>query len=84
MPGPGRKELRSLRLKAEVTPGTKVAPRFLWRGPVEGIDDQREVKHPEMQVGIFGGTDDIYVPKLLAALEFPSTEATFEQRPICS
>jgi hypothetical protein len=81
MPGPGRKELRSLRLKAEATNGVKVAPRFLWRGPVEGIEDQREVKHPEMQVGIFGGTDDIYIPKLLAALEFPSTEATFEQLP---
>ncbi len=81
MPGPGRKELRSLRLKAEVTNGTKVAPRFLWRGPVEGIDDTREVKHVEMQVGIFGGTDDIYVPKLAAELEFASTEATFEQIP---
>jgi hypothetical protein len=81
MPGPGRKELRSLRLKAESTPGTKVAPRFLWRGPVEGINDTREVKHVEMQVGIFGGTDDIYIPKLAAELEFASTEATFEQIP---
>ncbi len=81
MPGPGRKELRSLRLKAEVTPGTRSSPRFLWRGPVEGIDDQREVKHVEMQVGIFGMTDDIYVPKLAATLAFPSTEATFEQIP---
>lgn len=81
MPGPGRKELRSLRLKAESTPGTKVAPRFLWRGPIEGINDTREVKHVEMQVGIFGGTDDIYIPKLAAELEFASTEATFEQTP---
>ena len=81
MPGPGRKELRSARIKAEATPGTKVSPRYLWRGPVEGIDDQREVKHVEMQVGIFGGTDDIYVPKLAASLAFPSTEATFEQIP---
>src|SRR5512138_670375 len=81
MPGPGRKELRSLRLKAEATPGTKVAPRFLWRGPVEGISDDREVKHVEMQVGIFGATDDTYIPKLAASLEFSSTEATFEQTP---
>ncbi len=81
MPGPGRKELRSARIKAEVTPGTKVSPRFLWRGPIEGINDTREVKHVEMQVGIFGGTDDIYVPKLAAELEFASTEATFEQTP---
>lgn len=81
MPGPGRKELRSLRLKAETTNGTPSSPRFLWRGPVEGIDDKREVKHVEMQVGIFGGTDDIYIPKLAAELEFASTEATFEQIP---
>jgi hypothetical protein len=81
MPGPGRKELRSLRLKAETTPGTKVAPRYLWRGPIEGINDTREVKHVEMQVGIFGGTDDIYIPKLAAELEFAETEATFEQTP---
>jgi hypothetical protein len=81
MPGPGRKELRSLRLKAEVTNGTPVAPRFLWRGPIEGIDDKREVKHVAMQVGIFGGTDDVYIPKLAATLAFPSTEATFEQIP---
>lgn len=81
MPGPGRKELRSLRLKAETTNGVVVSPRFLWRGPVEGIDDKREVKHVEMQVGIFGGADDIYIPKLAAELEFASTEATFEQIP---
>lgn len=81
MPGPGRKELRSLRLKAEVTNGTPTSPRFLWRGPIEGIDDKREVKHPAMQVGIFGGTDDIYIPKLAAELAFSSTEATFEQVP---
>ena len=81
MPGPGRKELRSLRLKAETTNGQVVSPRFLWRGPVEGINDTREVKHVEMQVGIFGGTDDIYIPKLAAELEFASTEATFEQTP---
>jgi hypothetical protein len=81
MPGPGRKELRSLRLKAETTNGSAVAPRYLWRGPVEGINDTREVKHVEMQVGIFGGTDDIYIPKLAAELEIASTEATFEQIP---
>lgn len=81
MPGPGRKELRSMRLKAEATPGTLVAPRFQWRGPVEGISDDREVKHVEQQNGIFGATDDIYVPKLAASLAIASTEATFEQTP---
>lgn len=81
MAGPGRKELRSLRLKAESVNGTKVAPRFLWRGPIEGIDDKREVKHVDMNVGIFGGTDDVYIPKIAADLAFASTEATFEQIP---
>lgn len=81
MPGPGRKELRSARIKAEATPGTRVSPRFLWRGPVEGIEDQREVKHVEMHVGIFGGLDDTYIPKIAASLAIPSTEATFEQTP---
>ncbi len=81
MPGPGRKELRSLRLKAEITNGVSVAPRYLWRGPIEGINDTREVKHVEANIGIFGGPDDIYVPMLAAELEFASTEATFEQIP---
>lgn len=78
---PGVKSLRSLRLKAETTPGTPVAPRFLWRGQVEGIDDQREVTIAEENVGIFGGTDRSYTPKLLAELPIPETEATYEQMP---
>lgn len=78
---PGVKELRSLRLKAEATPGTPVAPRFLWRGPVEGIDDQRELDTVEEQVGIYGGTDRSYIPKLMAELPIPETEATYEQLP---
>jgi hypothetical protein len=79
MAGAGRKELRSLRLKAETTNGTPVQPRYVWRGPVDGIDDQREVVNPEEQVGIFGGTDRSYIPKLMAELPIPETEATFEQ-----
>ena len=78
---PGVKELRSLRLKAEDTPGSAVAPRFMWRGPVEGIDDQREITTAEENVGIFGGTDRSYTPKLMAELPLPETEATYEQLP---
>lgn len=76
---PGVKELRSLRLKAEDTPGTTVAPRFLWRGVVEGIDDKREVTIAEENIGIFGGSDRSYTPKLIAELAIPKTEATYEQ-----
>lgn len=78
---PGVKELRSLRLKAEDTPGTGVVPRFLWRGVVEGIDDQREITIAEEQIGIFGGSDRSYTAKLMAELPIPETEATYQQLP---
>ncbi|HEX6293370.1 MAG TPA: hypothetical protein VFZ66_29585 [Herpetosiphonaceae bacterium] len=81
MLGPGRKELRSLRLKAEDTNGVAVAPRFLWRGVADMPDDQRELVMVEEQVGIFGGTDRTYIPKLMAELKLPSNPATFEQLP---
>lgn len=81
MPGPGRKEQRSLRIRAEITPGTPTAPRFLFRGLVDGIDDQRDPVIREEQIGIFGGSDDSYIPKLMAELPIPETEATFEQLP---
>jgi hypothetical protein len=76
---PGRKELRSIRLKSENTNGTPTSPRFLWRGNGDLIDDKREVKRAEEQVGIFGGTDRTYIPKIMAELALASTEATFEQ-----
>ena len=78
---PGVKELRSLRIRAEANNGVAVTPRWLWRGPVEGIEDQREVKNAEENIGIYGGGDRTYTAKLLAALEIPETEATFEQLP---
>lgn len=81
MPSQGRKELRSLRLRAEAVNGTRVTPRFIWRGPAEMIDDQRDIVNPEEQVGIFGGTDRTYTPKLMAELSLADTEATFEQLP---
>lgn len=81
MPGPGAKELRSLRLRAETTNGSPVVPRWMWRGPVEDLVDDREIKIAKEDVGIFGGTDRSYTPKLLATLELPETEATFEQLP---
>jgi hypothetical protein len=76
---PGVKELRALRLAAEDTPGTRVSPRYLWRGPVEGIDDQREITTAEEHVGIFGGTDRSYTPKLMAELPLAETEVTYQQ-----
>ena len=78
---PGVKELRSLRLRVEATPGAQATPRYLWRGPVSGIDDQREITFAEENVGLFGMTDRSYTPKLYAELEIPETEATFQQLP---
>lgn len=76
---PGVKELRSLRLRAEDTPGAQAVPRYLWRGNVEGIDDLREVTTAEENVGIFGGTDRSYIPKYMAELPIAETEVTYEQ-----
>jgi len=79
MAGPGRKELRSIRLKAENTNGVAAVPRFIWRGNGEMPKDDREIVFVEQQVGVFGGTDDTYTPKLMASLELAETEANFEQ-----
>jgi hypothetical protein len=76
---PGRKELRQVRIRRETTIGTPISPRFLWNGNGEMIDDQREVKHVEKQIGIWGGDDETYVPKYMAELELAETEASFEQ-----
>lgn len=76
---PGRKELRNIRIKAETANGSRVAPRFLWRGNGETIEDQRGVVKVEEQIGIFGGSDRTYIPKLMAGLELADTPATFEQ-----
>ena len=81
MAGPGRKELRSIRLRAENTNGNAVAPRYIWRGAGDMPDDQREVVQVEQQVGIFGGLDETYIPKLMAELKLAETRATFEQLP---
>ena len=76
---PGRKELRSIRLRAEATPGATATPRYLWRGNGEMPKDDREIVFVEQQVGIFGGVDDAYTPKHMGHLELAETEATFEQ-----
>jgi len=78
----GRKELRSVRLRLEATPGTQVAPRFIWRGMAKMFDDRREVTNVEELVGVFGGTDRSYIAKLMGAITLGETEATFEQLPV--
>lgn len=75
----GRKTLRSIRLRREAANGQRATPRYLWRGNGELIADEREIVNPEEQVGISGGTDRTYIPKLAAGLELAETEATYEQ-----
>jgi hypothetical protein len=75
----GIKELRSIRLKRETTPGVKVAPRFLWRGSGDMPEDAREVMEIEEQIGIIGGSNRTVIPRLAGQISFADTEATFEQ-----
>ena len=77
----GIKALRKIQLGAETTAaGTAIAATTLWRG-MGTIEDQLEVVFPEEDIGIISGTDRTYIPKLLAAITFDETEATFEQLP---
>ncbi len=74
----GRKALRSLRFRIEAANGTRVAPRFVYRGS-GNIEDQRVQENPEEQIGIFGGGDRTYQPAMLGGLALDETDLTFEQ-----
>ena len=74
----GRKALRSLRFRIESTNGTRVTPRFVYRG-TGNIEDQRTQENPEEQIGIFGGGDRTYQPAMLGGLALDEIDATFEQ-----
>lgn len=75
---PGVKDLRRLQFGWESTAGTAVAATKIYRG-MGTIEDQREVKYPEENVGLIADQDRSYIPYYLAALECPPVEATFEQ-----
>lgn len=76
----GIRALRKIQLGAETTAGTTVAATTVWRG-TGTLEDRREVKFPEEDVGYISGVDRTYVPKLLGALALEETPATFEQLP---
>lgn len=65
----------------EATNGTRVTPRYLWRGVGDWVVDEREVTKVEELVGISGGTDRTYIAKLKASMEIAETEATYKQLP---
>lgn len=74
----GIKQLRQIQLGQEGTAGTAVAATTRWRG-LGALSDNRELVMPEEYIGIIGGGDRSYIPKLEGAASFDSTDATFEQ-----
>lgn len=76
----GIKALRMIQLGAESTAGDAVAATARWRG-MGTIEDGREVVFPEEDIGLVGGADRSYIPRLAAAISFEDIEATFEQLP---
>jgi hypothetical protein len=78
----GRYALSKVQVGRETTPGTAVAATRIIRGPAGHIEDLRERVRPNEMIGVIGGTTRNYTPKLLAQMEVPEGEATFEQLPI--
>lgn len=75
----GVKRLRKIQLGREATSGTAVAATTIWRGPALMVLDDRMMVMPDENIGLSSSTTRIYTPKLQASLDFPETEATFEQ-----
>lgn len=66
-------------LQATPSP-SDILERAIWRGIAGQIADEREVIFPEEQIGVFGGgLDRTYIAKLMASMDVPETELTFEQ-----
>lgn len=76
----GIKALRKIQMGKETTAGNLVNSTTLWRG-VGVLEDAREIKVVEEDVGYLSGLDRVYIPKLLAKLAMGNTPATFEQLP---
>ena len=76
----GIKSLRQIQTSRESTQGTASTDYSVWRG-IGTLLDARESVFPEEDIGIFGGAGRQYFPKLGAALEMESVEATYEQLP---
>jgi hypothetical protein len=76
----GIKAWRQLQMSREATQGTPTSDFTVWRGLGVPKDDRENV-FPAEDVGIFGGTDRQYFPKLGASVELEEVEATFEQIP---
>jgi len=76
----GIRALRKIQLGKELTAGTEANATAIWRGQGT-MEDQTEVIFPEEDVGYLSGVDRSYIAKVLAAITFDETPATFEQLP---
>lgn len=74
----GSKYLSRIQIGKESTAGTAVAATTYWRG-IGALQDERNVRFVPEDVGYLAGVDRTYTEKLLGAIGFEQTEATFEQ-----
>lgn len=65
----------------ESTAGTPVAATKIWRGKAAMIEDDRAIKVVEEEVGILVPAERSYVASVIARMNLPQTELTFEQFP---
>lgn len=65
----------------ETTPGTPVNSTVIWRGNASMIEDDRNIKIVEENVGILVPAERSYVASIIGRMNFPQTELTFEQFP---
>lgn len=79
MAGYGGFTYNKIQLGREVTPGTSVVATHLWRGPMAMLEDDRQRKIAEEQIGILVPAERSYTTMLLGRMAMPSTELTFEQ-----
>jgi len=76
----GIRALRKIQMGVESTAGQKVAATTMGRG-TGLIKDARNLTMGNEDVGIRGGADRGYYPKLAASMTLADIEATFEQLP---
>lgn len=76
----GIKKLRKVQIGPEATAGTAVAATVILRGLNGTLEDQREQKFSEEDIGNLGGSDRLYDLKKLGGITLEG-DATFEHLP---
>lgn len=74
------KYLSKIQIGKETVAGTAVAATAVWRG-LGAMQDNRNIKVVDENVGYLPTLNRTYTERLLAAITFEQTEATFEQLP---